>query len=56
MPTTKVSMHMKPFVFFAGNPMLDMPVENKSCHSDHGSCCGAEGGNCHCRPVVPAEE
>ena len=55
MPTSKVSMHMKPFGFFAGNPMLDMPVEDKACHSDHGSCCGADGGTCSCRPTESAD-
>ncbi|WP_153506557.1 primary-amine oxidase [Cumulibacter manganitolerans] len=55
MPTSKVAMHLKPFGFFAGNPMLDLPAEDKSCHSDHGTCCGQEGGTCHCRPVESAE-
>ncbi len=41
MPVTKVSMHLKPFGFFDGNPMLDVPAEAAACHCDPASChCG----------------
>ncbi|EFV13028.1 primary-amine oxidase [Segniliparus rugosus] len=41
MPVTKVGFHLKPFGFFDGNPVLDLPPERP----EHG---GATG--CHCPP------
>ncbi len=41
MPVSKVGMHLKPFGFFDGNPMLDLPPEGEHCatpasgHEDH---------------------
>jgi len=41
MPVTKVSMHLKPFGFFDGNPMLDVAPDAAACHCDPASChCG----------------
>lgn len=41
MPVAKVSMHLKPFGFFDGNPMLDVAPEAVACHCDPASChCG----------------
>jgi primary-amine oxidase len=41
MPVTRVSMHLKPFGFFDGNPMLDLPPERAHCVTDGGGCsCG----------------
>lgn len=45
MAAAKVSMHLKPFGFFDGNPMLDLPPERAACHCEPGSCgCGT---GCH---------
>ena len=43
MPVTSVSMHLKPFGFFDGNPMLDLPPEGSHCAPGHvcvDGCCG----------------
>ena len=32
MPVTRVGFHLKPFGFFDGNPLLDLPPETPSCH------------------------
>lgn len=54
MPVSHVRMHMKPFGFFAGNPMLDIP-DAKSCHAvpdagsastGHSACACGEHCNC----------
>ena len=50
MPVASVGFHMKPFGFFDGNPMLDLPAAT-SCHcppgncgcADHGHACAATG-------------
>ncbi|GAB3295710.1 primary-amine oxidase [Epidermidibacterium keratini] len=45
MPASKVAVHLKPFGFFDGNPMLDLPVQ-QSCHGAEGQAqgsCGCEG-------------
>lgn len=47
MPASKVSVHLKPFGFFDGNPMLDLPAET-SCHSDGTASAEAAGGGCGC--------
>ena len=40
MPVSRISMVLKPFGFFDGNPMLDLPAP-RSCHCAHGECsCG----------------
>ena len=39
MPVTRVNMHLKPFGFFDGNPMLDLPAERG------GHCGGAGAGH-----------
>ncbi|MDX6313420.1 MAG: primary-amine oxidase [Streptomyces sp.] len=36
MPVTRVGFHLKPFGFFDGNPMLDLPAATPSCHSVSG--------------------
>ena len=38
MPVTKVGIHLKPFGFFDGNPMLDVPAEPTACHCDAATC------------------
>jgi len=38
MPVTRVGFHLKPFGFFDGNPMLDLPATTSSCHCASGSC------------------
>jgi primary-amine oxidase len=32
MPVTRIGFHLKPFGFFDGNPMLDLPAETPACH------------------------
>jgi primary-amine oxidase len=48
MPVTKVGFHLKPFGFFDGNPMLDLPAEGGHCAptvaGGDGGGGGAEGG------------
>ena len=38
MPVTKVGFHLKPFGFFDGNPMLDLPPQPSTCHNAVGAC------------------
>ena len=39
MPVSSVSMHLKPFGFFDGNPMLDLPAPKSShCSADECTC------------------
>jgi primary-amine oxidase len=51
MPVTRVGFHMKPFGFFDGNPMLDLPAEGSHCAptvaggTTSGAGCG-EGCSC----------
>ena len=40
MPVTEVALHLKPFGFFDGNPMLDLPPEGGHCTSATGCGCG----------------
>ncbi len=40
MPVTEVALHLKPFGFFDGNPMLDLPPEGGHCTSASGCGCG----------------
>jgi primary-amine oxidase len=40
MPVTRVGMHLKPFGFFDGNPMLDLPPEGGHCAGGSGCACG----------------
>jgi primary-amine oxidase len=40
MPVTRVGFHLKPFGFFDGNPMADLPPETAACHN--------ATQNCHC--------
>ena len=46
MPVTRVGFHLKPFGFFDGNPMLDLPAETPSCHTEGAG--EGEGSGCHC--------
>lgn len=46
MPVTRVSVHLKPFGFFDGNPMLDVPATASTGH------CSASG-TCHCNHEEP---
>jgi primary-amine oxidase len=46
MPVTRVGFHLKPFGFFDGNPMLDLPAETPSCHA--GGEGEGEGSGCRC--------
>ncbi|OHV32803.1 MULTISPECIES: primary-amine oxidase [Pseudofrankia] len=46
MPVTKIGFHLKPFGFFDGNPMLDVPPEPAACHTGCAHC--AAGGECNC--------
>jgi primary-amine oxidase len=41
MPVTRVGFHLKPFGFFDGNPMLDLPAEGSHCAPTvaGGGCC-----------------
>jgi primary-amine oxidase len=38
MPATRVGFHLKPFGFFDGNPILDLPAETSACHGGAPSC------------------
>jgi primary-amine oxidase len=38
MPVTRVGFHLKPFGFFDGNPILDLPPEPKACHTGAAEC------------------
>jgi primary-amine oxidase len=38
MPVTRVGFHLKPFGFFDGNPLLDLPPEPKGCHTGAATC------------------
>ena len=46
MPVSRVGFHMRPFGFFDGNPMLDLPAEGRHCAptvadgTDRGCACG----------------
>ena len=43
MPVASVGFHLKPFGFFDGNPMLDLPAAT-SCHCPPGRCgCAGHG-------------
>ena len=47
MPVTKVGFHLKPFGFFDGNPMLDLPPEPAAaCHPAADG--HADAADCHC--------
>ncbi|CCH89603.1 Primary amine oxidase [Modestobacter italicus] len=45
MPVTKVGFHLKPFGFFDGNPMLDLPAEGGHCAP---TVAGGCGDSCTC--------
>ena len=46
MPVTTVSLHLKPFGFFDGNPMLDLPPEGGHCAPAAGGCGCGDGCAC----------
>ncbi|WP_045876291.1 primary-amine oxidase [Pseudofrankia sp. DC12] len=48
MPVTRVGFHLKPFGFFDGNPMLDLPPEKPVCHTAGTGCSHCAEGLCTC--------
>jgi primary-amine oxidase len=51
MTVAKVGFHLKPFGFFDGNPMLDVPAEKAACHTGPtGTASGCDhcGAECTC--------
>jgi primary-amine oxidase len=46
MPVTKVALHLKPFGFFDGNPMLDLPPEGAHCATGASEAGDASGCGC----------
>ncbi|WP_375490731.1 primary-amine oxidase [uncultured Jatrophihabitans sp.] len=48
MPVTRVGMHLRPFGFFDGNPMLDLPPEGGHCAPGTAGGCGPGCTCAHC--------
>jgi primary-amine oxidase len=48
MPVTRVGFHLKPFGFFDGNPMLDLPAEGSHCAPTVAGADSGCGPGCTC--------